>query len=78
MCADASAMAIGRPHGRAAMPPLGAAEGGLVAEHTVAAVPHQESTLQKWSSGGPGGMKRSRHKIPNDDLRLHLLLLVII
>lgn len=58
MCADASAMAIGRPHGRAALPPLGAAEGGLVAGHTaetVLTVPHQESALQKkWSCGGPG------------------------
>ena len=47
VCADASAMAIGRPHGRVALPPLGAAEGGLVAGHTAATVPHQESTLQK-------------------------------
>ena len=59
-CVDASAMGIGHPHVRAALPPLGAAEGGLVAEHTVAAVPHQESALKKWSCGGPG-MKRSRH-----------------
>jgi len=47
-------MAIGRPHGRAALPPLGAAEGGLVAGHTAATVPHQESTLQKMALRGLG------------------------